>query len=134
MFFRFLNFSPPCAAKAARASSTGVVSAVIAGGAGIVLAVLLGEPLAAGAATVALCAKVTPAEMTKRKSDGASFFISGSFGTEECEANLLKRRHRGNCSDLIQPGVCRVPSCATPSEGKSKIQVNLAITTAGAAA
>ena len=27
-----------------------------------------------------------------------------------------------------------MPSCAAPSEGKSKIQVNLAITTAGAAA
>src|SRR2546423_8323171 len=37
VLFRFLNLSPPIAAKAARASSTGVLLSVIAGGAGIVL-------------------------------------------------------------------------------------------------
>jgi hypothetical protein len=42
MLFRFLNLSPPCAAKAARASSIGVLFAVIAGaeiGPGVVIVV-----------------------------------------------------------------------------------------------
>src|SRR5712692_2397899 len=37
MLFRFLNLSPPCAASAARASSSGVLFAVIAGAAAIAL-------------------------------------------------------------------------------------------------
>src|SRR5258708_32934153 len=45
MLFRFLNLSPPCAVSAARASSIGVVLAVIAGGAGIVLDAAVAAPL-----------------------------------------------------------------------------------------
>jgi len=44
---RFLNLSPPCAARAARASSSGVLFAVIAGGAVIVLVEVVGVGFAA---------------------------------------------------------------------------------------
>src|SRR5438552_599872 len=45
MLLRFLNLSPPCAIRAARASSRGFVSAVIAGAAGIELDTALAAPL-----------------------------------------------------------------------------------------
>src|SRR2546425_6259591 len=47
MLLRFLNLSPPCAARAARASSRGVLVAVIAGAALIVLVELVGVGFAA---------------------------------------------------------------------------------------
>src|SRR6266536_2842502 len=52
VLLRFLNLSPPIAVKAARASSTGVLLSVIAGGAGMVLVSLEVLPLVLAASGV----------------------------------------------------------------------------------
>src|SRR6267154_2316704 len=76
MLFRFLNLSPPCAASAARASSIGVVLAVIAGGAGIVLVEAAAAPL--DFAELGSCA-IAAELIRSRTSVGAYLFMWASF-------------------------------------------------------
>src|SRR4029450_13231691 len=86
MFFRFVNVSPPCAAKAARASSIGVELAVIAGGGVIPFVAGDGVPLVEGAMPPALWAPAMPALKIRIRSDGASFFIGEAPSVSEPEA------------------------------------------------
>src|SRR6266850_3135790 len=74
MLFRFLNLSPPCAVSAARASSIGVVLAVMAAGAGIVLDAAVAAPLDfAASGPWAIAAEL----ISSRTSVGAYLFMAG---------------------------------------------------------
>src|SRR6266853_3671774 len=114
MLFRFLNLSPPCAASAARASSIGVVLAVIAGGAGIVLV----EAAAAAPLDFAdLGSWAMAAELIRsRTSVGAYLFMWASF-----------RELRSRLGSLSY-----TPRRCQGSEIKSHVQVNTPVAGVGA--
>src|SRR5260370_5757149 len=90
--FRFLNLSPPCAANAARASSTGVLFAVIGGGAGIVLAAAAPLPLDFASGAWANAAEV---HRNKTTSVRAYLFMVDSLSFQNPE-----RKHGGSALKL----------------------------------
>src|SRR6266704_3498523 len=85
MLLRFLNLSPPCAISAARASSIGVVLAVIAGGAGIVVDAAAAAPLDfAASGRWAMAAKL----IRSKTSVGANLFIAGFLPRSKIETGV----------------------------------------------
>src|SRR5882762_9424216 len=109
MLFRFLNLSPPCAISAARASSIGVVLAVIAGGAGIVLD-------AAGAAPLDFAAPgpwAMAAELIRtRTSVGAYLFMAGFLPRSKIETGPHSYTPRRREGSEIKSQVNRDPAIA----------------------
>src|SRR5712692_3055236 len=81
MLFRFLNLSPPCAAKAARASSSGVLFGVIAGGATIELVAGVFEGL--GLTAPGVWASAAMQSRNKTTSVGAYLFIEDFLSVTE---------------------------------------------------
>src|ERR1700704_3976195 len=97
MLFRFLNLSPPCAMSASRASSSGVVAAVMAGGAAIVL-VATAVPLdfvAPGPWAI------TAALNRSKTSVGVYFFMAGVLPRNKIETGSLSYTpRRGEGSEI----------------------------------